>query len=180
MLGRFGVAVGGIARTRSEGAGSRGRRGLAETANQTDYSVEACGLRGASLSGLLRSRSLSSGRVLAGMVDPRQDVVCDVDAGVDGHGRDDPAGRGCSCGDEHRNYEAVAEGLSDAGMDTGRHRQHRDGEKPGEACDGIVDARSGSRLVSRHGGEDGRGQRGDGDRQPDAEDNDGRQYRIQI
>ena len=54
---------------------------------------------------------MSSGRVLAGVVDPWQYVVCDVNAGVDGHDRDDPAGRGYSCGDEHRNYEAVAEGL---------------------------------------------------------------------
>jgi hypothetical protein len=29
----------------------------------------------------------------------------------------------------------------------GRDRQHRDGEQPGNARDGVVDARSGSRLV---------------------------------
>ena len=77
---------------------------------------------------------MSSTGVLAGMVNARQYVVCDVNAGVDGYGRDDPASRGYGRGDEHRDYEAVAEGLSDASMDTGRHRQHRDGEQSGEAC----------------------------------------------
>jgi hypothetical protein len=103
---------------------------------------------------------------LAGVIDSRQHVVCDVNAGADRHRRDDPAGRGQGCGDEHRHYETVAEGLSDAGMDTGRNGQHRYGEQPGKARDGIVDARSRSRMVFRHGGEDGRDQRSDGDRQP--------------
>jgi hypothetical protein len=95
---------------------------------------------------------VSSARVLAGVVDPGQYLVCHVNAGVNGDGSDDPTARGNGCGDQHCNYEAVAERLSDPGMDTRRHRQHRDGEQPREARNGVVDARSCSRMVFRYGG----------------------------
>jgi hypothetical protein len=66
--------------------------------------------------------SFFSTRVLTRLVHPGQNLVGDVNAGTDGHRRDDPAASRYGRGDEHCSGEAGAQGLSDTGTDTRRHR----------------------------------------------------------